>query len=202
MEAWWATLNEPLRWFYAIAITTSALMVFQLILMMFGMDADDFDDPGDSGDADVHVLSVRTVTAFFAGFGWTGVAALQSGASLPKALIAASLVGAMFMGGVLLLMKALYSMRHSGTLDYRNAIGEIGSVYLRIPPAMSDPGQVEVTVQGRLRVVEAFTRATAQIPNQARVRVVDVMDQNTLIVEPLETPQLSASGSSATAEEE
>ncbi len=186
MEAWWATLNEPLRWFYAIAISTSLMMILQLILMMFGMDADDFDDPSGGGEGGLHVLSVRTVTAFFAGFGWTGVAALQGGASLPRALVYAAGVGALFMGGVLLLMRALYGMRHSGTLDYRNAIGEIGNVYLRIPPAMSNPGQVEVTVQGRLRVVQAFTEARAEIPNQTRVRVTGVMDRNTLIVEPLD----------------
>ncbi len=182
MEAWWATLNEPLRWFYAIAISTSALMVLQLVLMMFGLDGDDFD----AVEGEVHVLSVRTVTAFFAGFGWTGVAALQSGASLPRALVYAGGVGLLFMGGVLLLMRLLYGMRHSGTLDYRNAIGEIGNVYLRIPPAMSKPGQVEVTVQGRLRVVQAFTEAETEIPNQARVRVTGVMDRNTLIVEPVD----------------
>ena len=43
MEVWWATLNEPLRWFYAIAISTSALMVLQLILMMLGIDGDELD---------------------------------------------------------------------------------------------------------------------------------------------------------------
>lgn len=192
MEAWWATLNEPLRWFYAIAITTSALMVFQLILMIFGFDADDFDDAADATEGEVQVLSVRTVTAFFAGFGWTGVATLESGASLPLALLLSTLVGGVFLGGVLLLMKALYSMRHSGTLDYRNAVGEIGSVYLRIPPAMSDPGQIEIKVQGRLMVAQAFTHSETEIPNRARVRVIDLLDQNTLVVEPLEAATAAA----------
>ena len=189
MELWWGTLSGALRWFYAIAITTSVLMVFQLILMVFGMDGEmeDGDTDASAADGDVRLLSVRTVTAFFAGFGWTGVAALQSGSSLFTALVLAILVGSLFMGGVIVLMKALYGMRHSGTLDYHNAIGEIGDVYLRIPPAMSKPGQVEVTVQGRLRVVQAFTKAEHEIPNQARVKVVDVLDQNTLIVEPLAT---------------
>ena len=190
MEAWWATLNEPLRWFYAIAISTSVLLILQLILMMFGIDADDFDDV--SGHGDLHILSVRTVTAFFAGFGWAGVAALHAGTSLLKALAIATGVGVAFMGGVLLLMRGLSSMRHSGTLDYSNAIGEIGSVYLRIPPKMSNPGQIEVTVQGRLCVVQAFTHAETEIPNRTRVRVTALMDRNTLIVEPLGSPTAAA----------
>lgn len=199
METWWATLNEPLKWFYSIAISTSLLMVLQLLLMVFGLGGDDLDhdgdfghagdvgdaDHGDHGDGDVKILSIRTVTAFFAGFGWTGVAMIESGSSMLAALVAAAAVGATFMGGVVLLMRALYSMRYSGTLDYANAIGEIGTVYLRIPPAMSNPGQVEILVQGRLMVAQAFTRSATEIPNQARVRVTEVMDRNTLVVEPL-----------------
>ena len=185
MEAWWATLNEPLRWFYAIAISTSLLMVVQLVLMVLGFDGDDFDDVA---GGEVHVLSVRTITAFFAGFGWTGVAALQSGAGLPLALLAAVAVGGVFMGGVLLLMRTLYSMRHSGTLDYNNAIDEVGQAYVRIPPAMSGSGQVQVKVQGRLIVAPAFTRSETEIPTRAPVRVVALLDQNTLVVEPLGDP--------------
>jgi hypothetical protein len=182
MEAWWAALNEPLRWFYVIAISTSALLVLQLLAMILGFDGD-----GDELEAgEVHVLSVRTVTAYFAGFGWTGVAALESGASLPLALILAAAVGGLFMGGVLLLMKALYSMRHSGTLDYKNAIGQVGSVYMRIPPALSDSGQIELRLQGRLTIAQAVTRGPIEIPGRSRVRVVELLDQNTLIVELLE----------------
>jgi len=188
MELWWGSLSEALRWFYAIAIATSVLMVIQLLLMIFGMDGDFDEADGDaSGDADVRILSVRTVTAFFAGFGWTGVASIENGSSFMTALLLAILVGGLFMGGVIVLMKALYGMRHSGTIDYRNSIGEIATVYLRIPGAMANPGQVEVMVQGRLMVAQAFTRASEEIPNQARVRVIDIMDQNTLIVEPLQT---------------
>lgn len=199
MEAWWATLNEPLRWFYAIAITTSLLMVFQLVLMIFGFDADDLESAADAVEGEVHVLSVRTVTAFFAGFGWTGVAALESGASLPLALVLAVAVGGVFMGGVLLLMRALYGMRHSGTLDYHNAIGQVGSVYVRIPAGMSDSGQIQVSVQGRLIVAEAFTRSPTEIPSRAPVKVVDLLDQNTLVVEPLDS---GARDASITPEEE
>lgn len=187
MEVWWATLNEPLRWFYAIAITTSVVMVIQLILMVFGMDGEFEEADADAtGDGDVRVLSVRTVTAFFAGFGWTGVASLERGSTLLTALLLAILVGGVFMAGVVVLMKALYSMRHSGTINYRNAVGEIATVYLRIPGGMTNPGQVEVMIQGRLMVAQAFTHSADEIPNQARVRVVDVMDRNTLVVEPLD----------------
>jgi hypothetical protein len=50
---------------------------------------------------------------------------------------------------------------------------------------MSGPGKIEVLVQGRLRVVDAFNKSGDSLPNRSRVKVVDVMDQNTLVVEPL-----------------
>ncbi len=129
---------------------------------------------------------MRTVTAFFVGFGWTGVAALEAGWQLLPTIVVATAVGSAFMAGVLLLMRTLYGMRYSGTLDYHNAIGNVGSVYLRIPAAMAGPGQIEVQVQGRLRVVQAFTRADRELGNRERVRVTDLMDDTTLLVEPLE----------------
>ncbi len=190
MEIWWSSLGAALRVFYGIALVTSAALVLQLVLTLFGLDGEGDVDLDTDLDVDGHggggILSVRTVTAFFVGFGWTGVAALESGMSLLPAIVLATLVGSAFMAGVFFMMRALYGMRYSGTLDYRNAVGTVGSVYLKIPGRMAGPGQVEVMVQGRLRVAQAFTHAEGELANQARVRVVDVMDQNTLVVEPLE----------------
>ncbi len=50
---------------------------------------------------------------------------------------------------------------------------------------MSGPGQIEIQVQGRLRVVQAFTRAERELGNHERVRVIELMDETTLLVEPL-----------------
>ena len=102
---------------------------------------------------------------------------------------AATLVGVLFTLVVFYLMRFLYSLQHSGTLDYQNAVGEIGTVYLPIPAAMGGNGKVQVTVQGRLRVVTALTRSQARLENQARVRIVDVLDENSLVVEPLSATQ-------------
>jgi hypothetical protein len=189
VELWWTELAIAHKVFYAIAIATSAVLVLQLILSFFGLDGDadaDF-DAGDAGHGGgVGILSVRTVTAFFTGFGWGGVAALEAGIALIPSVLLAVAAGGVLMGAVFALMRGLYAMRYSGTLDYTNAIGAAGSVYLPVPAAMAGPGQIEVRVQGRLCVVQAFTRAPAKIPNRARVRVVDVLDQQTLLVEPLE----------------
>lgn len=185
MELWWSGLDTTVQVFYVIAIATTTLLVLQFILMMLGFDGDGDLGEGALSDGDTGLLSVRTISAFFTGFGWTGVACLEAGWSLLPTLIASVAAGGIFMGGVVLTMRTLYGMRYSGTLDYRNAIGAIGVVYLKIPARMTAPGQIEVRIQGRLCVVEAFANSAEPIPNQTRVKVIDVMDDNTLVVETL-----------------
>jgi hypothetical protein len=187
METWWGSLGSSLQIFWGIALVTSAVLVLQLVLAFFGLEADsDVEFEADDVSADgSNILSVRTVTAFFAGFGWSGVACLDAGLSLLTTLLISVAVGGVFMFGVFGLMRLLYGLRYSGTLDYRNAIGQVGTVYLPIPGEMSEPGKVEVLVQGRLRVVDAFNNSPQSLPNQCRVKVTSVMDQNTLVVEPL-----------------
>jgi len=185
METWWGSLGSSLQIFWGIALVTSTVMVLQLLLMLLGFDSDsDVDMDADASDGG-NILSVRTITAFFAGFGWSGVACLDAGLSLPMTLLISVAVGSVFMFGVFALMRFLYGLRYSGTLDYHNAIGQVGSVYLPIPGEMSGPGKIEVLVQGRLRVVDAFNKSDSSLPNRSRVKVVDVMDQNTLVVEPV-----------------
>lgn len=186
MELWWTELDVAHKVFYAIAIATSGLLVLQLIASFFGLDADgdaDFDaDHGGGGG----VFSIRAITGFFTGFGWGGVAALESGLGLGVSILVALGSGGALMAAIVLLMRSVYALSYEGTLDYRNAIGVTGSAYIPVPAAMSGPGQVEVEVQGRLCVIQAFTRSPARIPTRARIRVVDLLDQQTLLVEPIE----------------
>jgi len=185
MELWWNSLGAALQFYYAVAFAASTLLMLQLLLTMVGFDGD-----GDMDfDTEVHdfggYLSLRSVTAFFAGFGWGGVVAIRGGLSVVGATGVALATGGLLMASVVALMRGLYAMRASGTLDYSNAIGQVGNVYLPIPPNMEGPGQVEVLVQGRLAVVQAFSRADHRLPNRARVRVTETLDQQTLVVEPL-----------------
>lgn len=185
MDTWWNSLDTALRIFYAMGVGSAAILALQLMLMVVGMDAH-HDLDADVHDSGLGFLSVRTVTSFFAGFSWAGIVALEAGWGLPAAVLVAVLAGGTLMTTVVFLMRGLYSLRSSGTLDYRNALDAIGTVYLPVPPSMERPGQVEVIVQGRLCVVSAFTRAEHTLPNRSRVRVTEVVGTDALVVEPLE----------------
>lgn len=187
MEGWWTSLSTELQVFWAIALGTTVALGVQMLMLLFGFDGDadaDFDVDVD-GDGGAHVFSVRSVTAFFTGFGWTGVVALQADQPLLVAIVLALVVGAAFMFGVVALMRGLYAMRASGTLDLANAVGQVATVYVRVPGNSGGPGQVEVMIQGRLQVLTAMTETARDLPPRSKVRVTGLVDPSTLRVEPL-----------------
>ena len=192
MNEWWDGLSAALRVHYAIGGISTAVVLLQLLANLVGLapDADMEVGDADMGDAGahpggLHLISIRTVSAFFVGFGWGGVVAIEQGAS-PVLVTAVSVAtGAVFVAVVFLLMRALAGLRHSGTLDYRNAVGQVGTVYLPIPAEGTAGGQVEVMIQGRQVVAQAQARPPGAIARGAKVRVVDVVGGTCLVVEPL-----------------
>ncbi|MDA9962980.1 hypothetical protein N9D63_08850 [Opitutales bacterium] len=186
---WWQSLEgqsahpHALKIFYVVAIVSGVVLAFQMVLTLIGADTDF--DAGEGGDTGL--FSIRTIGAFFTGFGWTGVSMLYNGYGLGAATFAATVVGMIFLGTVLYLMRYMFSLREEGTLDYSNAIGEVGNVYLPIPPKRKGMGQVEVLVQGRMRTVRALTDHDKKLGNRTAVRVKALIDQQTLLVESLES---------------
>ena len=125
MELWWQGLNLELQVFYGIGIVALFALVLQLGLMFFG----GFDDAGDLGDvadqdSGLGIFSIRGITAFFLGFGWTGVVALKAGLTVVPAIALGLLVGGTLMVVMFLMMRSMMRLQSSGTLDYANAIGE------------------------------------------------------------------------------
>jgi hypothetical protein len=191
MSEWWASMHVEQQVYWAIAIVATLVIGLQTLMMMIG----DVSDLADAGDVDMdgpeehpsglHLISSRTLVAFAVGFGWTGVIRSGEGANAVFTALAATVVGLLFGAMIVYLMRLLSSLRHSGTLDYANAIGVVGQVYLPIPPGMGGPGRIEVMIQGRLRVVEALTRHASRLENREHVRVVEQLNENTLVVEPI-----------------
>ena len=165
-------------------------MFIQLVLTLIGgaFDAPDGDFEVEGTDGDLGVLSVRTICAFFVGFGWGGIMALnQYGDNIFIATVAGFITGSIFLFAVLWTMRGLYSLRADGTIDIRNAVGSIGSVYLPIPPHREGTGQIQVMVQGREREVIALTDSETTIENRTRVEVLEKIDQRTVLVGPIES---------------
>ncbi|MEX2579173.1 MAG: hypothetical protein WD342_08945 [Verrucomicrobiales bacterium] len=190
LNSWWDGLALVAKIFYTIGMFSTALLGVQTLMMLLGLDgdheADGFGGGDESGFGDIEFLSVRTATAFLVGFGWMGAILTKAGSALWLVVLVALLVGLVLMFTVFYLMKVLWSMRHSGTLDYRNAVGQVGSVYLPIPGEREGKGQIEVMIQGRLQTVQAVTSKPGRIDNRDKVLVIDVLEDNTLLVIPEE----------------
>ena len=96
------------------------------------------------------------------------------------------------------MMRWMQSLKSDGTVDYKNAIGNIGTVYIPISPRRKGIGQIEVQLQGRLAVVGAVTDDEEKMETRTAVRVKDLIDTRTLLVERLEAESTNKENSSPT----
>lgn len=192
---WWQELSNTLQVFWGIALIFSVLFIIQFVVSLLGLDFDhdadievntDTDiDSGYSLDSDFTLLSVRSIIAFFTFFGWTGIIAINNGSSTIVALGFASLAGfaAMFIVGYMIYLFSKLSQE--GNIDINDALFNTGEVYLAIPSNRAGPGKVHVKIQGSLREMDAITEG-APIPTGAPIRVVEILQDNLLLVEPAE----------------
>ena len=189
MTAWWYALAPQSQIFYAIGIVSLVAFVFQMLLTILGLGHHD----GDAGGHGEHesggwLINVRTVMAFLSGFGWAGGILLNRGYSMGPAIARAAVVGTLFLFATALLVRSLLRLQSSGTLDYSNAIGAIGTVYCTIPGNDKAGGQLELMVQGRLITADARTQSSPDLKPGTKARVVALIGQSTLLVEPLSLP--------------
>ena len=185
MELWWHSLNLPLQIFYGTGLVAAVALGIEGLLTLIGFNHHDMPDAGVDHPDQMGMLSVRTITGFFFGFGWAGVIAIKSGLGLAASILIACVVGAAFLFGLYLLMRNLFSLHATGTLDYKNAIGQIATVYVTVPPARGGGGQVEVLIQGRLQTISGMTSHPKALAPQTKVKVTGLIGQGTLEVEPL-----------------
>lgn len=187
MIAWWNALSFEEQLYLGAALLASGVLIVQLVLNLLGAGViDDMPDTGDAGHGSGSgIFSVRTIAAFFAGMGWIGVIFLRHGSGSLLAAALGSLTGLALMAGTIYVMRSFAKMQDSGTLNYANAVGSVGKVYVTIPQARGPGGQIEVVFQSRTVFAEACTDAAIDLKPGARVRIVGVDGGNAFLVEPL-----------------
>jgi membrane-bound ClpP family serine protease len=72
-------------------------------------------------------------------------------------------------------------LQTEGTINIQNTIGSEGNVYLGIPK--NGTGQVQIIVQGSLKIFDAVSKSRNMIATGEKVQVVGVASGNTLVVE-------------------
>lgn len=182
---WWARLTSAQQFFYGIGIVAGAVTLVMGLFALVGLGHHDVDVAhGDHLDGS-SLLSTKPMTGFFLGFGWAGGIALETGLSLAVATLVAFACGLVLMVAIAWLIRTIYSLRSDGTRQINNAIGAVGTVYVTLPASRAGGGQINVTVGGRLETLAALNASLRPLPSGEKVKVVGVVDTNTVIVEPL-----------------
>ncbi|MHC4249408.1 MAG: hypothetical protein ACYS9X_09820, partial [Planctomycetota bacterium] len=165
-------------------------------------DAGDIDvgDVGDAGDVDVgdaggdvgdavesaaafKLLTLQGITAFLAMFGLVGLACYKADLGGALSVGGGIAAGAVSVAIITNLLAALLRLQSSGTISLKNAIGQDGTVYLRIPA--DGTGKVQVEVQERLMVLEAVSADKVELKTDDKVKVVGLVGGRTLSVKKL-----------------
>lgn len=157
--------------FWFIAAPSSVILLFQLILTVFGMDSmgdmetdvnfdsdSDVDMDSDSdGHAPFQLLTFRNLVAFFTMTGWSGLAFLDNGFSQISSIVLAVLVGTFSMFVMAAIVYFLYRMRQEVYPTFKSAVGKSATVYLDIPEKGNGKGKVNVVIDGALKTVDAYS---------------------------------------------
>ena len=170
--------------FFMIALVASGFLGIQILMLMFGADMEFESDTNVDASDGGGFLSIRSLTAFFGGFGWAGLAGRQAGWSGAASIVTGFAVGV----GMFLIVGFLFvqarKLTSSGNVDYASTVGSIGTVYISVPADKQSGGKIETTASGRVSVISAITDTAAPIAVRTRVEIVDVVDATTVLVRP------------------
>lgn len=190
---WWAGLTPVMKILWVATLAATLIFIIQSILTFVGADADASADFDIDGDADMSMdgaslYSFRNFVIFILGFGWSAILLQPSIPSWPVLILVSVIIGVALVAGVMYLFKWLASMQQSGNINLEKAAaGSEGTVYLTIPGARAGKGKVQITISGAVREYDAVYEGESALKTGTPIRVVDVIDSNTLLVEDINT---------------
>lgn len=192
MSEWFLSLEPFLQVLYAVAIISTALFLFKGILLVFGIsgtdmpiDADGAPDDISDCDADgsVRYFSLVGILSFLSVGSWGAILALTISQSHIIAICAWIVAGTAEMIAVARLVRFLRRLQESGNVRTERAIGKIGEVYLSVPPAEHGEGKVNLVINSGLKEFQAVSLDKTTIPTGTKVRIIDIQNDETLVVQ-------------------
>ena len=179
--------------FWAFALGGTIFFVLRLVGMIFGGfgadhadgagDDTGMDHQGDGTEAAFKLVSVNSLTGFFMMFGWSGLTMYRQFSYGPGAsLLTAFVVGSATMAATAYLFRAMMKLQSSGDdFSVSKTLGLAGSVYMKIPS--EGRGQIKVTYNGVGRIIDAISKDRVEIDSFQNIRVVELFDSNTVVVQ-------------------
>lgn len=159
---------------YAMAIG-GFVLIAQIVLSFAGFvdDAPELVDDVDGASGGLNLLSVRALSAGAVMFGAAGL--VLTGimpAWLAAALAVVPAFGAAWVTAYATRLMARAESR--GNLRLDAAVGQLGTVYLKVPPSQAGTGLVQFTLQGRTVELTAYTRQGQELATGSPVLVLSV----------------------------
>ena len=199
---WYNALPSTLQVYWVITLITSTVFLIQMVLTFIGIgDADsDIDFGGDAdfgGDSDfsdgdtldtggaMQLFTIRNFVNFLLGLGWGGVCLYSLIPNPIMLAIAAILVGALFVYIFLIIYKQLFKLERNGAYHIEDCVGQTVDVYLTIPANRAAMGKVQVSFNGSVQELSALTDSEEPIRSGSKVRVLELIDGGTVLVEKL-----------------
>ncbi len=193
MTEWFLNLELFSKFYWVIALIGSLIFIFIIITTFLGVDgADDFDDLDTNMDADTGIgfqfITFKNLIGFFTIFGWSGIACIDAKFSNSLTIIISVFSGLVMMIIMAAMFHYMKKLNDSGTLNYKNAIGAIGEVYLTVGANRSKMGKVHIRVQGSLRELEALSDSFVELKSGTIIKVMEVTSNGILIVNQTQKP--------------
>lgn len=190
MTEWWTSLDLFMKILWGIAIATSLIFILETVLTFIGIDHDgnfDMDTSADGSfesEPSMNLYTFRNLVNFLLGMSWTAILLKEQIASTALLMLIAVVVGILLVAAVMYMFKWLSKMQQSGNIDvYKSAVGCIGKVYLSIPAQRKGAGKVQITINEAVREYDALTDSESELKTGASIKVVEVLDPSTLLVE-------------------
>jgi len=176
-----------LQIFWGCAVVASLIFLVQMVLTLIGMDSSDMDVDFDGANTmdlggGLNLFTIKNFIGFLVGFGWAGVCFYNSITSPLLVILVAVIVGLLFVGIFVVIYKQTKKLEHNGAFQIDEVKGTTVSVYLRIPAQGSGKGKVQVSQNGSVHELDALTDGE-EIPSGAKVKVVEIVDNETVKVE-------------------
>ena len=199
---WYNALPSTLQVYWVIALVTSLVFLVQMVLTFIGIgDADtdmdfggDADLGGDAGFSDgdtldtggaMQLFTIRNFINFLLGLGWSGVCLYSVIPNTIVLSLVSILVGVLFVYIFLIIYRQLRKLERNGAYHIDDCVGQTVDVYLTIPANRSGMGKVQISFSGSVQELAALTDSDSPLRSGSKVRVTEVIDGTTVLVEKL-----------------
>lgn len=197
MLAWWNQLTLFQTIMVCIAAPATLIILVQMIFLLIGFGGDESMDAIDADGADsfdvvndesflslggIKIFSLRGALAFLSVGGWLAMA-LDYTLDTWLAGIIGLFGGALTAFLIALAFHYALKMQRSGNINYKKAVGHVGTVYMRIPAKRTGFGKINLTLQERYVEISAITDDGETINTGLPVKITGLEDSSTVIVE-------------------